>query len=142
MKLLNYEGSGDTSYTFYITVVIGLITLALFLFKFMFKRAPSRKSALEVSEEVLGYGSHGTVVFRIGKFDGRPVAVKRLWRNFTVSPTGEISLLQDHDSHPNVIRYFYREQQERFILVALELAQCTLYEFISPEDDSGYKTER
>ena len=141
VKLLNYEGSGDTSYTFYITVVIGLITLALFSFKFMFKRAPSRKSALEVSEEVLGYGSHGTVVFR-GKFDGRPVAVKRLLAEFYSLADREISLLQDHDSHPNVIRYFYREQQERFILVALELAQCTLYEFINPEDDSGYKTER
>ncbi|KAF8752334.1 hypothetical protein RHS01_07903 [Rhizoctonia solani] len=39
------------------------------------------KSSLVVSEEVLGYGSHGTVVYK-GKFQGRSVAVKRLLHDF------------------------------------------------------------
>jgi serine/threonine-protein kinase/endoribonuclease IRE1 len=83
-----------------------------------------------MSEEVLGYGSHGTV-FR-GKFDGRPVAIKRLLSEFYSLADHEIGLLQEHDTHPNVVRYFYREEQERFILVALELADCSLQAYIDP----------
>ena len=136
VKLLDHE-TGGTQWSVLFYAAIAFVTF-LYVLRWLRpmwgRRAP--QSALEVSEEVLGFGSHGTVVFR-GKFDGRPVAVKRLLSDFYSLADREISLLQAHDSHPNVIRYFYREQQERFILVALELAQCTLYEFINPEDESS-----
>ena len=38
-------------------------------------------TSLQISDEILGYGSSGTVVFR-GTFQGRAVAVKRLLRDF------------------------------------------------------------
>ena len=134
VKLLNYESHS----VHYNKLVIGVVSVilgfmgVLWLMKKYHKKSRAAKGGvLEMSEEVLGYGSHGTVVFK-GKFDGRPVAIKRLLSDFYSLADREISLLQEHDTHPNVIRYFYREQQERFILVALELAQCSLHEFIDP----------
>ena len=142
VKLLGFEGSGGRSrYWDYqisgtvMTLLITFIIVLLFKFRGSRKQNKSHSAALQVSEEVLGYGSHGTVVLR-GTFDGRPVAVKRLLAEFYSLADHEISLLQTHDTHPNVIRYFYREQQERFILVALELASCSLHEFIGGNDPS------
>ena len=65
-----------------------------------------------------------------GKFEGRSVAIKRLLVDFYDIAHNEVQLLQDSDSHPNVIRYFYKEQSEKFLYVALELAPCSLYDVI------------
>lgn len=126
------------------TLGSGLILLAatvavLFIFRRRRQRrgrqqssSPGEKSSLnvlQVSDEVLGVGSHGTIVFR-GEFDGRSVAVKRLLADFFDIADREIALLQQHDSHPNIIRYFYRERTEKFIYIALELASLTLTEWI------------
>lgn len=56
---------------------------------------------------LLGYGSHGTVVYK-GEFDGRQVAVKRLLIDFYDIAFHEVKLLQESDDHPNVVRYFYK----------------------------------
>ncbi|CAE6377832.1 serine/threonine-protein kinase/endoribonuclease IRE1 [Rhizoctonia solani AG-1 IB] len=87
------------------------------------------KSSLAVSEEVLGYGSHGTVVYK-GKFQGRSVAVKRLLHDFVTLASREVALLQESDDHPNVIRYYYEEHRENFLYIALELCPCSLSDLI------------
>lgn len=55
-----------------------------------------RVGCLSVSDEVLGYGSHGTVVYR-GLLEGRPVAVKRMLKDFHARADREISLLIESD---------------------------------------------
>jgi hypothetical protein len=52
---------------------------------------------------VLGYGSGGTVVFA-GELGGRPVAVKRMLRQFYGLARREIGALILADEHPNIVR--------------------------------------
>lgn len=52
---------------------------------------------------MLGYGSGGTVVFA-GELDGRPVAVKRMLRQFYEMARKEIDALILADEHPNIVR--------------------------------------
>ncbi|KAI8324002.1 kinase-like protein [Martensiomyces pterosporus] len=79
-----------------------------------------RLGAITLSDQVLGYGSHGTVVYR-GEFQGRAVAVKRLLLDFYDVADHEVQVLQESDSHPNVIRYFCTERHDHFMYIALEL---------------------
>jgi serine/threonine-protein kinase/endoribonuclease IRE1 len=58
---------------------------------------------LAISDTVIGFGSHGTVVLK-GTWGGRPVAVKRLLSDFVRLASQEVKLLQASDDHPNVIR--------------------------------------
>lgn len=58
---------------------------------------------LTISSDVIGFGSHGTVVLK-GTWGGRPVAVKRLLSDFVRLASQEVKLLQASDDHPNVIR--------------------------------------
>lgn len=53
---------------------------------------------------MLGYGSGGTVVFS-GELDGRPVAVKRMLRQFYEVARKEIGALILADEHPNIVRW-------------------------------------
>ncbi|KAI8075463.1 uncharacterized protein B0P05DRAFT_588497 [Gilbertella persicaria] len=92
-----------------------------------FKQSKSR--VLEISENVLGYGSHGTVVYK-GSFDGRAVAVKRLLLDFYDVALKEVKLLQESDDHPNVVRYFYKEESDRFLYIALELCFGSLNDYM------------
>lgn len=116
-----------------LSLLFGAATMFLFLNWKRRGRASSISTAsspLKVFEdEVLGYGSHGTVVFR-GEFDGRPVAVKRMLIDFYDVAGQEVSLLQHSDHHPNVIRYYYRQRTEKFIMIALELCPQTLQSLI------------
>ncbi|CAO1614174.1 unnamed protein product [Sympodiomycopsis kandeliae] len=86
-------------------------------------------SPLETSEEVLGFGSSGTVVVR-GRFQNRVVAVKRLVVELVHLASQEISLLESADDHPNVIRYFYKEQRDKFLYIALELCPASLGDIV------------
>lgn len=52
---------------------------------------------------MLGYGSGGTVVFS-GELDGRPIAVKRMLRQFYEMARKEIDALILADEHPNIVR--------------------------------------
>ncbi|KAL9544456.1 hypothetical protein MBANPS3_007611 [Mucor bainieri] len=92
-----------------------------------FKQSKSR--VLEISDKVLGYGSHGTVVYK-GIFDGRDVAVKRLLLDFYDVALKEVKLLQESDDHPNVVRYFYKEESDRFLYIALELCFGSLNDYM------------
>ncbi|KAI9469862.1 MAG: hypothetical protein EXX96DRAFT_587700 [Benjaminiella poitrasii] len=89
----------------------------------------SKSQVLEISDNVLGYGSHGTVVYK-GVFDGRQVAVKRLLLDFYDVALKEVKLLQESDDHPNVVRYFYKEESDRFLYIALELCFGSLNDYM------------
>ncbi|KAJ5239355.1 hypothetical protein N7468_003974 [Penicillium chermesinum] len=89
-----------------------------------------RIGRLEVfTSNVLGHGSHGTVVYK-GAFDGRDVAVKRMLMEFYDIASHEVSLLQESDDHHNVIRYFCREQAAGFLYIGLELCPASLQDVI------------
>ncbi|KAF9127065.1 bifunctional endoribonuclease/protein kinase ire1 [Mortierella sp. 14UC] len=98
------------------------------------KRSPRVTStpllkSISVTDTILGYGSHGTVVYK-GQYDGRAVAVKRLLIDFYDVAFHEVRLLQESDDHPNVVRYFRSEQCDRFLYIALELCSASLDDVI------------
>lgn len=81
------------------------------------------------TETVLGYGGHGTMVYQ-GSFGGRHVAVKRMLREFYDIASHEVGLLQESDDHPNVIRYYDKEEDSQFFYIALELCPASLQDVI------------
>lgn len=82
--------------------------------------------SLEVNEDQqLGTGSNGTVVFA-GKWQDRPVAVKRMLRTFYDIASQETRLLREVDRHQNVIQYFAQLERGDFIYIALELCEASL----------------
>ncbi|KAG0172317.1 bifunctional endoribonuclease/protein kinase ire1 [Apophysomyces sp. BC1034] len=89
----------------------------------------TKPNVLNISDTVLGYGSHGTVVYK-GEFDGRAVAVKRLLIDFYDVALQEVKLLQESDDHVNVVRYFYKEESDRFLYIALELCYGSLHDYM------------
>lgn len=86
-------------------------------------------NSLEITNKILGYGSHGTVVYE-GSFEGRKVAVKRMLLEFYEVASREITLLQESDGHPNVIRYYCKQESDKFLYIALELCSASLYDMI------------
>lgn len=98
-------------------------------------------NSLEVTDSVLGYGSHGTVVYK-GTFESREVAVKRMLLDFYDVASHEISLLQESDDHPNIVRYFCKQESEKFLYIALELCPATLQDVIDRPQDFAYLVER
>ena len=76
-------------------------------------------------EQIKGYGCNGTIVFK-GTLDGRQVAVKRMQSAFYDRANKEIDLLIKSDGHPNVVRYFAKEESHDFVYLALELCETTL----------------
>jgi hypothetical protein len=84
---------------------------------------------ITVTDDVLGFGGHGTVVYR-GTLDGRQVAVKRMLKAYHASADREISLLIESDGHPNVVRYFLKEVKGDFVYLALELCDMSLHDLI------------
>jgi hypothetical protein len=81
--------------------------------------------SLKVSDRVLGYGSHGTIVFH-GELNGRAVAVKRMLSQFHKSIDREIASLIRSDGHPNVVRYFLKEEKNDFVYLGLQLCEMSL----------------
>lgn len=86
---------------------------------------------LIISDKILGYGSHGTVVYK-GTFENRPVAIKRMLLDFYNIAKHEVQLLQESDDHPNVVRYFCSQlgTSDKFLYIALELCVCTLDDLV------------
>ncbi|KAI8918891.1 kinase-like domain-containing protein [Entophlyctis helioformis] len=84
---------------------------------------------LTLTDQVLGYGSHGTVVFK-GQFENIPVAIKRMLADFYETAEHEARILQESDHHPNVIRYFVKEEHDGFLYIALELCQASLFDLV------------
>ena len=87
------------------------------------------QGVIQLSDEVLGYGGHGTIVYK-GVVDKREVAVKRLLKIYASSADREISLLIESDGHPNVVRYFLKEIRGDFVYLALELCDMSLNDLI------------
>lgn len=91
--------------------------------------AKTLPNGLVVSDDVLGYGSHGTIVFK-GSFEHRAVAVKRMLLNFYDVAAQEVAVLSESDDHPNVVRYYCKHQTDQFLFIALELCPGTLEDLI------------
>lgn len=89
----------------------------------------SPRQMIQITDQVLGFGGHGTVVFR-GMLEGRNVAVKRMLKTYLASADREISLLIESDGHPNVVRYFLKEVKGDFVYLALELCDLSLHALI------------
>ncbi|PIK58508.1 putative serine/threonine-protein kinase/endoribonuclease IRE1-like [Apostichopus japonicus] len=68
-----------------------------------------------------------------GRFDGRPVAVKRILPECFSVADREVDLLRESDEHPNVIRYFCKESDQQFRYIALELCAATLKDFVKDQ---------
>lgn len=88
-----------------------------------------QESPLIVSNDIIGYGSHGTLVYK-GTFSGRHVAVKRLLIDFYDIADHETTLLQKSDNHPNIVTFYYKEQRDGFLYLALELCSASLQDVI------------
>lgn len=86
--------------------------------------------------DILGYGSHGTVVYR-GENGGRKVAVKRMLNTFYSSAEREMDLLIRSDGNSNVVRYYTQEKYGDFIYLALELCDGTLVDIIHENNDNN-----
>ena len=91
---------------------------------------------LEVGDEILGYGSGGTVVYS-GLLDGRHVAVKRMLKQFVDLAKQEITALIDSDEHPNVVRCFAMEEDAQFVYLALERCEMTLSDAVERSLDTN-----
>lgn len=78
----------------------------------------------------LGRGFGGTLVCR-GRFEKRDVAVKILSKNYYKFFHREVQILQNVDSHPNIVRLFCSEEDSSCYYIALEICSCTLDEIIS-----------
>ncbi|KAJ3304658.1 bifunctional endoribonuclease/protein kinase ire1 [Kappamyces sp. JEL0829] len=89
--------------------------------------------SLEVSDKILGYGSHGTVVLE-GSFEGRRVAIKRMLVDFYDVADHEVKMLQESDVHPNVVRYYFKEHCDGFMYIALECCAGSIQDLISRKD--------
>lgn len=90
---------------------------------------PPQQHVIQVSDQILGYGGQGTVVYK-GMLDGREVAVKRLLKAYHASADREIRLLIESDGHPHVVRYFLKEVRGDFVYLALELCDMSLHDLI------------
>lgn len=96
---------------------------------------------IHVTPQILGYGSHGTVVYK-GSFQGRECAVKRLLLDFYDVADHEVNLLRESDDHPNVIRYFAKEQCDRFMYIALELCPASIFDIVERGNVDEFKALR
>jgi len=74
------------------------------------KRKPKKREFEVFTKEVLGLGSHGTIVFQ-GEFQGKSVAVKRFLKCYLEMARMEIDLLMATE-HPNIIRYYLYEEDK------------------------------
>lgn len=96
---------------------------------------------LSITDDILGFGSHGTIVFK-GYFENRPVAVKRMLLDFYDVASHEINLLQESDDHSNVVRYFCSQENNKFLYIALELCSASLEDVIEKKIDLGIEIEK
>ncbi|XP_023739571.1 uncharacterized protein LOC128125859 [Lactuca sativa] len=93
---------------------------------------------ISLSKKEIGQGRDGTLVFE-GTYAGREAAVKRTRIMHRDVANNEIQILKEID-HPNIVRFYGKEDDGRFVYTALERCQCNLRELISSCDESdGFK---
>ena len=80
-------------------------------------------------ENSLGTGSYGTIVYR-GRFGQREIAIKRVLKTISKEVEREISIIMKIDRHPNILKYFAKEEDENFIYIGTELCLGNLVTFI------------
>ena len=80
-------------------------------------------------ETSLGTGSNHTRVYK-GMFQRRPIAIKRVVRDLAKIVDREISIMLQTDRHPNILKYFAKEETEDFIYIGTELCEANLATFI------------
>lgn len=97
-------------------------------------------NSLSITDITLGFGSHGTMVFK-GYFENRPVAVKRMLLDFYDVASHEINLLQESDDHSNVVRYFCSQIHNKFLYIALELCSASLEDIVEKKKDIDTELE-
>ena len=68
---------------------------------------------------------------------GRLVAVKRMLPQYFELASQEVSLLQQSDDHPNVIRYFCQQNDQNFLYIAVELCRASIWDLYQGEDTSS-----
>ena len=81
----------------------------------------------------LGTGSLGTRVYR-GKFQRRPIAIKKVLRDLAKMVDREVSIMLKTDRHPNILRYFAKEEDKDFIYIGTELCEGNLATFIKDKN--------
>ncbi|KAK2355377.1 serine/threonine-protein kinase/endoribonuclease IRE1a [Trifolium repens] len=91
---------------------------------------------LFVSNEEISKGSNGTIVLG-GRYEGRPVAVKRLVKAHHKVAYKEIRNLIVSDRHPNIVRWHGVEYDQDFIYLALERCTCNLDDLIKGQMETG-----
>lgn len=82
---------------------------------------------------VIGEGNTSTVYD--GKFQNRDVAVKQIAKTQLQVVEREIDLLVKSDGHPNILRYFFVEQDNDYQYIALERCHFTLADYVERHDD-------
>lgn len=120
-------------------VQAGLINSSLRAARSTAPNGAIRVGRMLVGPGILGYGSGGTMVFQ-GELDGRPVAVKRLLRQFYDLAQKEIKALILSDEHPNVVRCFAMEEDDEFVYLALERCVCSLNDILEVHSAARSKT--
>jgi len=85
---------------------------------------------LVYTKRILGRGSVGTIVYEGQLDDGRPVAVKRMLREYCAMADREVSNLLSCDEHPNLVRYFSKEQDSTFVYLSLTLCAYSLSDWV------------
>jgi len=83
--------------------------------------------------QLLGRGSLGTLVYK-GRYDGHEIAVKRMLKEYYELAMHEVDLLLRSDDHPNVIRYFAKEEGPEFLYIGLELCVGTIVHVVDGPD--------
>jgi serine/threonine-protein kinase/endoribonuclease IRE1 len=90
---------------------------------------------------IVSFSLPGTIVYE-GVLDSRPVAVKRLLRQFYNLARKEINVLVVSDEHPNVVRCFAMEEDREFVYLALERCKTSLAQFINDQGGAALLTVR
>ncbi|KAK4483170.1 hypothetical protein RD792_010350 [Penstemon davidsonii] len=84
---------------------------------------------LVISEEIIGMGSDGTVVFE-GNLDKRLVAVKRMNKTHIKLAEKQMAHLLKSDNHPNIVRYYGIDEDRDFVYLILERCTCSLSDLV------------
>ncbi|KAJ5070909.1 ire1-related [Anaeramoeba ignava] len=94
---------------------------------------------LNVSKNIIGYGSNGTVVYE-GILNKRKVAVKRMIKEFCSSTfQKEVQTLLESDDHPNVVKYYSTKEFNDFVYIALQFCPFTFEDIIKDNKNHPFK---